>query len=128
MHKLGMLLPFALMGCVGDETLRAYGAADQDWHLQSIDGAAFAAQAVIRFPDRNVIAGEGPCNSFSGRQEAPYPWFEVTAIAATKRACPDLQHESRFFAALQSMTLSEVSGSVLILSTPEGREMVFAAR
>lgn len=46
----------------------------------------------------------------------------------TKRACSDLDLESRFLAALREMTLSEVSGDILVLSTPAGREMVFAAR
>lgn len=128
MHRPAMLMALALSGCVGDETLRTYGAADRDWHLQSIDGSGFTARAIVRFPDRGVISGEGPCNSFSGKQEAPYPWFEVKAIAATKRACPDLSQEAAFFAALRFMTLAEVSGDVMILSTPDGREMVFEAK
>jgi heat shock protein HslJ len=118
----------ALAGCAGDETVRAYGAADRDWHLQSIDGVAFSAKAVLRFPQEGQLSGEAPCNTFSARQDAPYPWFEARQIVTTKRACSDLDLESRFLAALREMTLSEVSGDILVLSTPAGREMVFAAR
>ena len=121
------LMPL-LAGCAGDETLRAYGAADRDWQLQSLDGAPFAARVVLRFPEKGVLMGEAPCNRFSGQQEAPYPWFEARGVVTTKRACPDLVLESAFLSALQAMTLAEVSGDVLVLSTPEGREMVFAAQ
>jgi heat shock protein HslJ len=56
---------------------------------------------------------------------APYPWFEAGDIAVTRRACPDLAAETAFFDALADMTLAEVAGDALILSTPDGREMVF---
>lgn len=53
----------ALAGCAGDETVGAYGAADQDWHLQSIDGVAFSAKAVLRFPQEGQLSGEAPAIS-----------------------------------------------------------------
>ena len=121
------LIPLLLAAaCRGDETVASYGAGDGLWHLTGIDGAAFAARATLSFPERGRIAGEAPCNSYSGRMEAPYPWFEATDIAATRRACPDLAAEAAFFDALSEMTLAEVAGDTLILSTPEGREMIFA--
>jgi heat shock protein HslJ len=43
-------------------------------------------------------------------------------------ACPDLAAETTFFATLENMTLSEASGDTLILSNPDGRQMVFVAR
>jgi heat shock protein HslJ len=46
---------------------------------------------------------------------------------STKMACPDLKAEYKFFKALEAMTLAEVLNDVLILSTSEGREMVFKA-
>jgi heat shock protein HslJ len=57
----------------------------------------------------------------------PYPWFEVGPILSTKMACPELTAEMQFFRALNAMTLSEVLDKTLILSTPEGREMLFTA-
>jgi heat shock protein HslJ len=42
-------------------------------------------------------------------------------------ACPDLDYEAHFFDTLSDMSLSEVLGNVLILSTPDGRKMVFTA-
>ena len=54
-----------------------------------------------------------------------YPWFELGLMRATRMACGDLPAEREFFAMLATMTLAEVSGDVLILSNPDGAEMVF---
>lgn len=123
------LMPLLLLfaACTGDETVSAYGGAGQTWKLSEIDGQAFTAAATLTFPEPGRIAGRAPCNAWSGTQTAPYPWFEARNILSTKAACPDLVQEQRFLSALSEMTLSEVSGDVLLLSTPEGREMVFTA-
>ncbi len=114
-----------LAGCAADETLYSYGASDYAWRLTSLDGKPFTAKTLMRFGEDGAVRGEGPCNSFGAKQTAPYPWFALSGVAATKRACPDLAAEGQFFEALGAMTLSEVSGRKLILSNDEGREMVF---
>ena len=48
-------------------------------------------------------------------------------IAATRRACGELDAEAAFFAALADVSLAEVSGPVLALSNEAGVEMVFRA-
>lgn len=116
-----------LPACRADETVRGYGGADKTWALQEIDGAAFPARATLTFPESGQIAGEAPCNRYFGPMTAPYPWFDAKQIASTKRACPDLEAEGQFLKALSDMTLSEVSGDVLVLSNDAGREMVFKA-
>lgn len=125
------VFPALLMGlaaCRADETLTGYGAADRTWVLQEIDGAGFTASATIRFPSEGAVTGMAPCNGFSASQTAPYPWFTLTAIRATRVACLELDQEQAFFAALNGMTLAEISGDVLILSDDTGREMVFTAQ
>jgi heat shock protein HslJ len=126
MLRLSLLLPL-LLGYCTDETLTGYGAQGQDFVLISINDQPFPARATIRFPEEGQIAGQGPCNSFSATQDLPYPWFKAGPIAATKRACPELDAEALFFQTLSEMTLSEVSGPNLILSTSEGQTMVFLA-
>ena len=113
--------------CSGDETVRAYGAADRVWTLASLDGQPFAATATLTFPEPGQIAGQAPCNRYSGAMKAPYPWFDAGPLAATRMACPDLQAETAFFAALDAMTQAEVLDDTLVLSTDDGREMVFIA-
>lgn len=124
-RNLALVLAVPLAACLGDETVARYGGGEHVWRLVEIDGAAYGASATLAFDGGGQISGEAPCNRYSGRMAAPYPWFEVGAIAVTRRACPDLAAEAAFFAALATMSLAEVSGGTLILSTPEGREMVF---
>lgn len=130
LHNGGLILLSTLVllsACRKDETLTAYGAADEIWRLVEMDGLSTPYTATLRFPEPGVIAGEAPCNSFTGAMTVPYPWFEATRIVATRRACPDLSSEAAYLAALSDMTLSEVLGDTLILSTPEGRKMLFKA-
>lgn len=117
----------ALMAC-GDETLSAYADRDVVWQLQEIDGTPFPAEATLEFPEPGGIAGTAPCNRYSGALTAPYPWFALGPVMSTRRACPDLDAETRYFAALAAMEIAEVSGAVLVLSNEAGREMVFHAR
>jgi len=116
-----------LSTCWNDESVGAYGAADRVWVLSELDGTPFPQRATLTFPDAGTIAGKAPCNSYSGAMTVPYPWFEAKNLAVTRMACPDLAAETQFFSALSDMTLSEVAGDVLILSTDSGREMVFKA-
>lgn len=116
-----------LISCREDETVAAYGGAEQQWHLVEIDGNRFNARATVIFPEPGKIAGQAPCNTFSGTVTAPYPWFETGPLAATRKACDDLAAETRFFQALEEMAFSEVSGKAMILSNDKGREMVFEA-
>lgn len=122
-------LPFAFaLGLCPDETVSGYAATTTIWELAEIDGAPFAQTATIAFPEEGVVTGQGPCNAYTATQSVPIPWIEIRDIAATRTACADLDAETAFFDALQDMTLVEVTLDVLLLTTPEGREMVFRAR
>lgn len=128
MLRLALILPLvALFQCDKDESVAAYGAADRTWALQEIDGQPFEASAFLRFPEEGRIEGNAPCNSYTGTLNAPYPWFEIADLAATRAACTGLEAEGMYFAALMAMTQSEVSGDVLILRNEDGHEMVFKA-
>ncbi|WP_209598890.1 META domain-containing protein [Ruegeria sp. HKCCSP351] len=128
MTRLILTLPLmALFQCDRDETVAAYGAADRTWALQEIDGQPFAASALLWFPEEGRITGNAPCNSYDGMLNAPYPWFEIQDLRATRAACAGLEAEGVYFAALLAMTQSEVSGDVLILRNEDGHEMVFTA-
>lgn len=119
------LLLASLTACRGDETVRAYGGADQIWTLKELNGASFPANATLTFPKEGEIAGQGPCNRYFGAMTAPYPWFDAGPIGSTRMACPNLESETTFLTALEAATLSEVAGNTLILSNTDGLEMVF---
>jgi heat shock protein HslJ len=119
------LLVASLAACREDETVRAFGGADQVWALTELNGASFPATATLTFPKAGEIVGQGPCNRYFGAMTAPYPWFDIGPIGSTRMACPDLVVETTFLAALEAATLSEVAGNTLILSNTDGLEMVF---
>ena len=130
MKPAAVLLALALTaGCAaGDETLSAYGAAGRVWVLERIGETPAPPGVTLDASLPGRIAGQGPCNSYSAEQTAPYPWFGLGPIAATRRACPELAAEAAFFDALRATTIAEVSGDVLILSNTDGLRMVFRAR
>lgn len=128
MLRLALLLsPLLLSQCKADETVAKYGGAGHVWTLTEIDGTPFTARATLTFPERGKVAGQAPCNSYTGVMVTPYPWFDLGQVATTRMACPDMASEAMFFETIGQMTLAEVSGNVLILSTAEGRQMVFKA-
>lgn len=119
------LIAISCMACQPDETISGYADPAAVYTLKTVNDAPFDATATITFPEEGVVRGMGPCNSFQASQTAPYPWFELGPIAATKRACPNLPAETSFFEVLTRMTLSEVNGPVLILSNTNDEALVF---
>ena len=122
-----LMLVFVLTACKYDETISGYSDPGVTWVLTELDGKAFSPRATITFPSKGKVMGHSPCNSYSSNQTVPLPWFKLGPIMATKMACPDLAAETRFFTALEAMSLAETLGDTLILSNEDGREMVFKA-
>lgn len=122
MRFLALLL--FISACERDESLTAYGA-EGTWILQEINGEPFEARASIVFVEDGVVSGDAPCNSYSTRQTAPYPWLELGPILSTKRACEELPAEQDYFAALAKMTLAEISGDLLILNNDADDSLLF---
>lgn len=123
---LALLALIALLAaCRQDETISAYAGKGSTWQLSAIDDRPADNAATISFPAEGKITGKAPCNSYTAGQSAPYPWFSLTDLAATKAACPALAAEGAYFTALALMTFAEVQGDVLILSGEGGRSMTF---
>jgi len=85
----------------------------------------FTARATITFPSKGKVTGQAPCNTYASTQTVPLPWFKLGPIMSTKMACADLATEQQFFAALSEMTLAETLADTMILTSEDGREMVF---
>ncbi|MEL6572337.1 MAG: META domain-containing protein [Pseudomonadota bacterium] len=113
------------MSCGPDETISGYAETSAIYRLESINGAPAPAFATISFPGEGTVSGSGPCNQYQAKQSAPYPWFELGPIAATRRACPDLAEEQIFFNVLATMTIAEVSGPFLLLTNENGDALAF---
>ena len=121
-----LMLALPLMAC-GDETISGFVDPTKTFQLVELAGEPFTARATIAFPEQGRAQGEGACNRWSAAQLAPYPWIELGPIAATRRACPELEAEQRFFDALARTTLAEAVGDVLLLTTDQGETLVFEA-
>lgn len=124
-----LILAFVILtsACQADESISAYLDGTAEFRLNSIDGTPFEADATIDLSKSGKISGKAPCNSYFANQTAPYPWLQAGPIGATRMACPDLDAEIAYFAALREMTHAEVLGDTLILSNADGREMLFQA-
>jgi heat shock protein HslJ len=125
MLRLFLSLPILLAACLKDETVSGYVDQTAVFHLVEFDAIPYQGAATISFPETGQVRGQGPCNTYAAQQSAPYPWFSIGPLRATRRACDDLVQETRFFRALESMTVIEVSGTVVILRNDAGRKMVF---
>ncbi|MCF2871838.1 META domain-containing protein [Octadecabacter sp. G9-8] len=123
-----LIMATALSACARDESISKFVDPLSEFHLIEMNGIPFTAAATIAFPEEGRVVGRAPCNSYFATQTVPYPWFALEGIGATRMACPDLALETAFFNALEGMTLSEASGTTLILSNSVGQKMVFAAR
>ena len=122
---------FALLGllaCSPDETISGQADPAEVFALTSLNGAPVPANITISFPKKGQIAGMAPCNSYSAAQTAPLPWFEPGPIRATRRACPMLTLETRYFDTLSAMEVIERKGGTLLLSAPDGRSLEFRQR
>ncbi|QRF65495.1 META domain-containing protein [Ponticoccus alexandrii] len=95
------------------------------WQIETLDGEAFAARAMVDMSEPGRISGKAPCNGFSGSREGTLAAFELGPLMATKMACPDLSDESRFFEQLGAMTSAVEEGGKLVLSDGAGGGMVF---
>ncbi|MCI2395839.1 META domain-containing protein [Aliiroseovarius sediminis] len=117
----------SLMACK-DETISGFADRKAVWKLLELDRKPFDADATIAFPKPGKIVGQAPCNSYSSEQKAPYPWFEIGPITATRMTCPAQAEETRYFNALTKMRQIEVQGDMMIMSNEAGRQMVFLAQ
>ncbi len=121
--------PLLLGACLGfsacfeppkDETISGYVSPHAVWVLQTLNGDAVDATVTIAFPEEGRVFGNAPCNSYSATQKAPLPWFELGPILSTKKACPELALEVRYFDVLAQTNSAEVLSDTLILEGPAG--------
>ena len=120
-------LAASLTACRTVDPVEVFGDADRVWTLKLLNGAPFPARATLTFPKQGEIAGDGPCNRYFGAMSAAYPAFNAGPIGSTRMACPEMSAETAFLAALEVATLSQAEDETLVLSNPDGLEMVFKA-
>jgi heat shock protein HslJ len=127
-----VVLVIALTGCassggpggVAEET--AMADISGEWQLEKASDAE-GAMAVNGVPvtltvTGTEVAGQGPCNGYSGSIETDGDEVAVGPLVQTRMACADERRtdlERRYIAALESVSGSRLAGETLTLTGPE---------
>ena len=117
-----LVIASLLSACAAPPDPPAAGAAPELegalWVLRSIEGAPAPPGVTLAFAG-DEFRGAAPCNRYFGRFAHEGRAIEIGAIAATRRACPQIETERRYFAALADVALVERDGHDLRLLGPD---------
>lgn len=122
-----LVLAMASTACTAEDMQPGPPGADDLWQLVSLDGAPFAARATLGFSDVASVRGQAACNSYAAPLTATWPAFGLGPVRATRMACPEAAAEDAFLSALAAMTAARLQDGQLILTAPDGHQMVFDA-
>ncbi|MDR6309825.1 META domain-containing protein [Pacificitalea manganoxidans] len=122
-----MVLAGSAISVQAEKTLSEFAGNQSEWVLVAIDGAPAPDGVTLTFPVPNRISGQGPCNSYSAQIVAPFPWFSLAGITATRMVCPALEAEQRYFSILEHMSAVELNGASMTL-TGAGESLRYRAR
>ena len=116
-----------LSACVfaKDETLTGYAERGAVYQLVELDNSSVNSAITLEIVKAKTLAGRAPCNRYNTTINAPMPWFEIGPISATKRACPDLAIEQKYFNLLSQARFAEIHQGQIILSNDQGVLLVF---
>lgn len=131
-----------LAACLRDESVAAYGGADQHWQLAEVgtSGRAVTGESgegvasgvphlSLRFQGLGRVTGGTACLSFAATNTAPYPWLALKSPKVTpKDGCTATPAESDLLSVLWTRSEVEVSGPYLALRGADGVEMSFQSR
>ena len=96
------------------------------WRLAEVGGRPVAGREDSTRPgmrlvhDGRKVQGSAGCNRMMGSYELSGTSLKFGPIMATKMACPAMETEQAFMAALDSTNRYEISGSSLTLYGPDG--------
>lgn len=121
----------SIAACDRDESLAGYVETGRSYALIEQDARRATVRATLQFRQGRVHV-DAPCSQWHAEISAPYPWWEMADVQfpqtwATPAACELAEEDRNFMQLLERMTLSEVSGNILILSNTDGERMVFQA-
>lgn len=115
-----------LAGCAAEPPVAAAptpAAADgSSWVLKEFAGGP-APRASLTFEGVRVT-GAGPCNGFFGDVVREGDRIAIGPIAATKRACPELEAESAFLGALTDAWRAAIVDGDLVLYGEDGKALM----
>ncbi|WP_199258280.1 META domain-containing protein [Paracoccus binzhouensis] len=116
MRKILLALPLALAACMSESDPAAIPG---DYELVAVEGVAISGTPTLRIAEDGAVSGQGPCNLFSGRNNAALPRLDLGALATTRRACLQEGGEQAFFQALGAVREARREGEELVMTGPD---------
>ncbi|WP_062563606.1 META domain-containing protein [Paracoccus aminovorans] len=117
MRTILLALPLALAACVTEAETDA--AIPGDYALIAVEGVAVSGVPTLRIAEDGAVSGQGPCNSFTGRNRARLPALDLGTLATTRRACLQEGGEHAFFQALAAVREARRDGDALVMTGPD---------
>ncbi len=99
---------------------------DQEWQLQSLNGAEIDGTSTLLFPEPGRVAGQALCNRFTGTATWDAGALSFGPLGATMMACLDAENEQAILNALGQVTAADLTGDTLVLTLADGGTMVYA--
>lgn len=123
MKHLAAAMLLVLAACQSSEeaTMISEDMLAGEWKLTQLNGADFDAPATIDFSEPGRVAGQAPCNRWTAGRTGTLPELGIEQAVVTRRACPDLEQEGRFLAALSEVRAAAIEDGRLVLTGKDTR-------
>lgn len=119
MRKILLALPLVLAACVTEAETGDDTPIPGDYELIAVEGVAVSGTPTLRIAADGAVSGQGPCNLFTGRNNATLPALDLGALATTRRACLQEGGEHAFFQALGAVREARREGGELRMTGPD---------
>lgn len=131
MKSLLLLLCLALfsVGCNSSKKMAKLDGVK--WELKTLNDKEIKltdsnSEIYIQFNEaEKKVNGRGGCNRFFGNYEKDGDKLKFSPLGATRMACPDLQLETEFFKALETVDTYSIKDGVLSLKSKDKVVAVF---
>lgn len=131
MKSLLLLLCLALfsVGCNSSKKMAKLDGVK--WELKTLNDKEIKltdsnSEIYIQFNEaEKKVNGRGGCNRFFGNYEMDGDKLKFSPLGATRMACPDLQLETEFFKALETVDTYSIKDGVLSLKSKDKVVAVF---
>lgn len=106
--------------------------AGTEWQLIQLNGSSIQPEAgrftITLLAEGNRMTGIGACNRLTATYSATEKGaLKIGPVAATRMACPGMERENAFVAALESATHYDMDGPMLLLLADGELRAVFQA-
>ncbi|MEM9888858.1 MAG: META domain-containing protein [Bacteroidota bacterium] len=91
-----------------------------EWQLKSMDDKAMESVVTLRFKE-DEITGKSFCNQYFSSYKTDAKKLTISAVGATKRACPELDLERTYFEWLASAGAYAMNNKELMIDCEKGK-------